>query len=134
MGDVRSILTSVSTWEVLKDVEKKAGTYRLPDNHEFDPVRNGFWIQLRAKHPAKDLEYPTRCTNQWTDHTGEPYTANTVAQAMFCMALIGGLPKEVQTALENVVGLANKPQREWEDHIRHHRICPFSWSHIQVTS
>ncbi|KAK0148555.1 hypothetical protein N1851_011112 [Merluccius polli] len=136
MGDVRSILTSVSTWEVLKDVEKKAGTDRLPDNQEFDPVRNDFWIQLRAKHPAKDRgkaplegvthkphestsEYLTRCTNQWTDHTGEPYTANTVAQAMFRMALIGGLPKEVQMALENVVGLANKPQREWEDHIRH---------------
>ncbi|KAK0145373.1 hypothetical protein N1851_015714 [Merluccius polli] len=38
---------------------------------------------------------------------------------MFRMALIGGLPKEVQMALENVVGLANKPQREGEDHIRH---------------
>ncbi|KAK0153502.1 hypothetical protein N1851_004806 [Merluccius polli] len=125
MGDVRSILTSVSTWEVLKDVEKKAGTDRLPDNQEFDPVRNDFWIQLRTevKPPSKPhestSEYLTRCTNQWTDHTGEPYTANTVAQAMFRMALIGGLPKEVQMALENVVGLANKPQREWEDHIRH---------------
>ncbi|KAK0145372.1 hypothetical protein N1851_015713 [Merluccius polli] len=55
MGDVRSILTSVSTWEVLKDVEKKAGTDRLPDNQEFDPVRNDFWIQLRTevKPPSK---------------------------------------------------------------------------------
>ncbi|KAK0136618.1 hypothetical protein N1851_027221 [Merluccius polli] len=117
MGDVRSILTSVSTWEVLKDVEKKAGTDRLPDNQEFDPVRNDFWIQLWAKHPAKDRGKAP--LEGWTDHTGEPYTANTVAQAMFRMALIGGLPKEVQMALENVVGLANKPQREWEDHIRH---------------
>ncbi|CAL8253038.1 unnamed protein product [Merluccius merluccius] len=32
MGDVRSILISVSSWEVLKDVERKAGTYQLPDN------------------------------------------------------------------------------------------------------
>ncbi|KAK0146709.1 Gag-pol polyprotein [Merluccius polli] len=136
MGDVRSILTSLSTCEVLKDVEKKAGTYRLPDNQEFDPVRNDFWDQLRIKYPAKDLgkaplegvthkphesasEYLTRCANQWADHTGEPYSANNAARAMFRMALIGGLPKEVQAALENVVGLANKPRREWEDHIRH---------------
>ncbi|KAK0140845.1 Gag-Pol polyprotein [Merluccius polli] len=84
MGDVRSILISVSSWEVLKDVERKAGTYQLPDNREFDPVRNDFWDQLRAKYPTKDR---------------------------------GKAPLEV--SLENVVGLANKPQREWEDNIFH---------------
>lgn len=76
-------------------------------------------LSIQMKDGEDYYSYKQRATNLYHDVTGEVIQPGTGMAVMLRSAMVKGMPKNVQEALPNVMGLYNKNEEEFNAHCNH---------------
>ncbi|XP_049321273.1 uncharacterized protein LOC125782174 [Astyanax mexicanus] len=139
IGDIKAILSHSVGKTKMEDIFSLAkyrnlATKQCFEDIPFNAYRNKIWDAIREEFPTDmdpsqldslelkpdtpAIEYITNFQKKWLEETGTAW--NSSNQCLFKMMLRKSLPKEVQDALDEVVGLNNMDWNMFKDHIVHH--------------
>ncbi|XP_055021357.1 uncharacterized protein LOC129412234 [Boleophthalmus pectinirostris] len=136
-GDIQAALIEAADETVAGNIKRAIeGRIRvqLQNNLAIHIFRDALEGELRTRFPCivtdellsmqmRDNEdyysYKQRGTNLYHDVTGEPIEVGTGMSVMFRSTLVKGMPKSVQEALQNIMGLYSKPEDEFDAHCNH---------------
>ncbi|KAM8858537.1 uncharacterized protein AB9W97_019055 isoform 1-T4 [Spinachia spinachia] len=123
LGDVRALIARLEGTVNLEALEVRAKTTNLNDKDPFDEVRGAFckaMLDTLEMKPGEEIfQYVRRAETEWRMATGERHNKDRTTAVIWRHTVQKGLPKAVQTALEGVVGLNNKKESDWKDHLTH---------------
>ncbi|CAL9686246.1 unnamed protein product [Knipowitschia caucasica] len=137
-GDIHAALTKAADETVAERIEAAVGRkIRIPlrKTAAIQMFREALEEELKTRYPCtltdelmslqmKNDEdyhsYKQRAKTLYHDATGEPIQTGTGMTVMFYSALVKGMPKPIQDALSEVMGLYTKTEEDFDVHCNHH--------------
>lgn len=136
MGDWRALIgNQVGSWET-QQLETMANTLTHPDDEPFNPNSTAIGRAMRHRFPVPQgaihnlsfspkageeiPEYLLRCKDTWTNVAGKHPGSDDLQQVLFRKAVMAGMPKVVQQAMEANPDIPGCDTAKWEKHLAHH--------------
>ena len=136
LGDWRALIgRQLAAWE-RHQIEIAANTQDMPNSHQFEPFATAIGNAMRARFPTphramhtltftlKDdealPEFLLKCKNMWSDVAGCHPGSSPLQTVLFRKAVMAGMPKSVQKAMEDNPDIPGCDSDMWEKHLSHH--------------